>query len=385
MAAGGRSLVAVRCAFAAALVLLLAGEASARCLYLGANSLVDNYVVLDLTDLSRVASFDAIGQPDAMVVRDHRLYVNIVGFIGDDGYHLPGRIAEVNLEERRLARQFPTGRANIDLAWANGKLYTANFSDQTVTVADPATGSTTTLHGFGRFPSALAASPDGARVYVADVEVFVIDTASDRVIETFDSSRAAEDVLVTDDLFLISGSGPGTSGGLRAFRRDVAGHPPAWETPLGFSRSFTATSTRLVSVSRRSIQIVSLTEPPHERVSHRLGSGTADLWTAFADGETVYVAGDEGVFRFEAGSAQHPALIYPKRVREVVVAPCPGTQSTFAGDADCDALLAAADAAATGAAVFDRVARLRCDADCNGDGRVTAADLPCATRALAVS
>ena len=48
-------------------------------------------------------------------------------------------------------------------------------------------------------------------------------------------------------------------------------------------------------------------------------------------------------------------------------------------------MVADSDVTATGAAVFDRVARLRCGADCNGDGRVTAADLPCTTRALAVS
>lgn len=47
------------------------------------------------------------------------------------------------------------------------------------------------------------------------------------------------------------------------------------------------------------------------------------------------------------------------------------------GDADCDFALEEEDATATCIAIFDRRARLRCDTDCNADGSVTAADVPC--------
>jgi len=53
------------------------------------------------------------------------------------------------------------------------------------------------------------------------------------------------------------------------------------------------------------------------------------------------------------------------------------------GDADCNAVLDEADVHATWAAVFDPIVRARCDADCNQDGNVTAADLTCVVRLLA--
>ena len=60
----------------------------------------------------------------------------------------------------------------------------------------------------------------------------------------------------------------------------------------------------------------------------------------------------------------------------------PTQEVTFPGDADCNNQLNADDVAATETALFDPIARALCAADCNQDGRVTAADLTCVVKLL---
>ena len=65
--------------------------------------------------------------------------------------------------------------------------------------------------------------------------------------------------------------------------------------------------------------------------------------------------------------------------------PTPTPSPTVAGDSDCNGSLESADLTAACTTVFDAVARAQCDStDCNGDGRVTAADLTCVAKRLAV-
>ena len=61
----------------------------------------------------------------------------------------------------------------------------------------------------------------------------------------------------------------------------------------------------------------------------------------------------------------------------------PTSQGPLRGDADCNQVLDAADVIATSTAMFDPLARATCDADCNRDGSVTAADLICVLELLA--
>jgi len=58
------------------------------------------------------------------------------------------------------------------------------------------------------------------------------------------------------------------------------------------------------------------------------------------------------------------------------------TQRVSPGDVDCSGTLDAADAGAACTAMFDASARAMCDADCNGDGSVGAADVTCVMRLL---
>ncbi|HSP99106.1 MAG TPA: hypothetical protein VL049_17930 [Candidatus Dormibacteraeota bacterium] len=53
------------------------------------------------------------------------------------------------------------------------------------------------------------------------------------------------------------------------------------------------------------------------------------------------------------------------------------TPGVLPGDADCNDVLNTADPRAAAHAAFDRRAQVTCDADCNKDGHVTAADLTC--------
>jgi len=61
------------------------------------------------------------------------------------------------------------------------------------------------------------------------------------------------------------------------------------------------------------------------------------------------------------------------------------TSSGLRGDANCNLVLDAGDPIAACNAMFDATVRPGCDADCNGDGRVTAADVSCVMTQLAGS
>lgn len=62
--------------------------------------------------------------------------------------------------------------------------------------------------------------------------------------------------------------------------------------------------------------------------------------------------------------------------------PTPTQKSTYPGDANCDSVLEAVDVGATITAVYDPLARTRCNADCNRDGQVNGSDVVCVIRAL---
>ncbi len=61
----------------------------------------------------------------------------------------------------------------------------------------------------------------------------------------------------------------------------------------------------------------------------------------------------------------------------------PTQHVTFPGDANCNSRLDTDDVTATVTAVFDPIARALCDADCNQDDVVTAADMTCVVTLLA--
>jgi hypothetical protein len=63
----------------------------------------------------------------------------------------------------------------------------------------------------------------------------------------------------------------------------------------------------------------------------------------------------------------------------------PTLRVALPGDADCNEVLDGADVTATGSAIFDPMASAACDADCNHDGNVSAADLTCVVELLAGS
>jgi hypothetical protein len=63
----------------------------------------------------------------------------------------------------------------------------------------------------------------------------------------------------------------------------------------------------------------------------------------------------------------------------------PTQETDLHGDANCNGRLDSGDVAATATAVFDPIARAACDADCNEDSGVTAADITCVLRRLATA
>ncbi len=67
----------------------------------------------------------------------------------------------------------------------------------------------------------------------------------------------------------------------------------------------------------------------------------------------------------------------------VKIVPC--KRMTFPGDANCNEQLEAGDLAATATAAFDPIAASLCDADCNQDGDVTAADIACVLQRMNAS
>ena len=194
------------------LLVVAASDQGADCIYLADCN--DNLVVLDESDLSPLYSMDdsvpspplspPYSGPAGLVVNGAFAYTNQEGNPDTSGEHLllPGAILEFNVAGQVRTAEFATGRGNYNLVCANGKLYTPNAEDGTVTMIDPPRRVTKTLEGFGVSPSGIAATPDGSRVLVGDSEsgnVFVIDTETDRVILSFPSQAGIQAMLATDE------------------------------------------------------------------------------------------------------------------------------------------------------------------------------------------
>jgi hypothetical protein len=355
--------------------------AGAECVYLAGSTAVRSLVVLDQADFSERFAIDGAGGvlSHGLVVRGPYAYVNYRGFADPDHLLLPGRILQVDLILRTVRGEFATGRGNLDLAYANGKLYTPNALDDSVTVVDLDRGSTQTIAGTGDFPTDVAATPDQSCVAAAALSgsVTLIDTELDRIVHSFRHGHEAVEIAATDDDLFV-----GTTSGLFVFRREGGSYVESWYASLGFSNGFALAGRRLFSVGRHGLlQAVSL-DDPHDTTGYRLG--TANLLDVEVHEGLLYVAGEDGLFRFSpAGDTAE--LLYAGRFRAVAIAPCPRARFTFDGDADCDEALTAADVDATVGAVYGEEAQAHCDADCNRDGRVDAADLGCVVRVLATA
>jgi hypothetical protein len=252
-------------------------------------------------------------------------------------------------------------------------------------VVEIPSGRTKTIGDVGRFPSTISATPDQSRVYVGETRlgnVFVIDTETDEVVHSFQSTREMTALVAADDWVYVTGPGPGTSGGMIAFERVGGEYVERWEQHMGFSKGLRIAAGRMFSVSRVEMESFSL-EPPRSLEVHAFGSGRPQtLWTVKEHEGQLYVSGEEGLFRMspETFEVEH---LYAGRIRDVEIGPCPAAPATFPGDADCDGTLTAADVATTLSVLFDRPAQLDCDADCNGDAGLSAADVVCAVTTLA--
>jgi hypothetical protein len=77
------------------------------------------------------------------------------------------------------------------------------------------------------------------------------------------------------------------------------------------------------------------------------------------------------------------ALPSPTATSTATAPPTPTHPQPLPGDADCNQVLDGADATATCTAMFDPIAGAKCNADCNQDGSVTAADVTCVAKLLA--
>jgi YVTN family beta-propeller protein len=140
--------------------------------------------------------------------------------------NLKNAVAEIDLADGKILRQIPVGNAPFGVLKLRDKLYVTNWagrtpdkdsetgpsgrgptvrvdpvkyiaSDGSLSVVDLKSGKETRQIVVGLHPSALIASPDGSRVYVANANsdtVSVIDTARDEVVETI-STRPTEKLL----------------------------------------------------------------------------------------------------------------------------------------------------------------------------------------------
>jgi len=141
-------------------------------------------------------------------------------------FNLKNTVAEINLESGKILRQIPVGNAPFGVLALGEKLYVTNWagrlpdkksvtgpagrgptvrvdpvryiaSDGSVSVVDLKSGMETKQIVVGLHPSAIIASPDGTRVFVANANsdtVSVIDSARDEVIETI-STRPMDKLI----------------------------------------------------------------------------------------------------------------------------------------------------------------------------------------------
>jgi hypothetical protein len=316
-------------------LLVIAGPAvGADCIYLA--NCHDNLVVLDESDLSLLYSmYDSMpylpAGPVGLVVNGGFAYTNQEGDYDYDSsgeyLFLPGTIIEFDVARQTRTAEFTTGRGNHGLVYANGKLYTPNLEEDTVTIVDPARRVTKTLEGFGEWPWGIAATPDGSRVFVGaggeGATIFVVDTQTDGVILSFPTCGGITTMLATDDQLFVSCLSLGLD--LAVYGREGARYVLQWTADLGFALQLATAGQQLFRVSRDPYLRSASLQPPHAITVYDVGT-EADLVDVKEHDGLLYIAGQEGLFRFSpaTGDAQ---LIYRCSelpiLRHVAVAPCP--------------------------------------------------------------
>ena len=90
----------------------------------------------------------------------------------------------------------------LSAAAAGPKAYVGNFTDNTVSVIDTATGSVVAVVPVAAGPHGMAVTPDGRTVYVSSDGssiVSVIDTATDKVARTIEVGKTPHGLAMTAD------------------------------------------------------------------------------------------------------------------------------------------------------------------------------------------
>ncbi len=113
-----------------------------------------------------------------------------------------GNVSIIDTASKSVVGTFPTGSGPSDIAVsANGRLYVGNQYSNTVTVHDTSGSLLATIPGF-TFPNSLAATPNGARVFVTNgngSSVSTIDTSSNTIMGTLPTGSVPTSVTVSAD------------------------------------------------------------------------------------------------------------------------------------------------------------------------------------------
>src|SRR5262245_18066473 len=95
------------------------------------------------------------------------LAVDQEGRIAYVALHTAGAVAEVDLRSGKVLREVAVGRGPHDLARAGGTLFVTCEEDDTLVRIDPGRLAVTGRWRVGQAPRGVAASTDGAKVFVA--------------------------------------------------------------------------------------------------------------------------------------------------------------------------------------------------------------------------
>ena len=139
--------------------------------------------VLNPADLAEIGAIDLSGSPSALAEGPSGTYFVALG--SQDS------VVEVDLTSSEVVRTFTVQDEPTDLAVSpdGSRLYVANLDADTVTVIDLASGGIERSIAVGSSPSSVTISSDGAYVYVTNYRggnIDVIDTASGDVINSIE-------------------------------------------------------------------------------------------------------------------------------------------------------------------------------------------------------
>lgn len=163
----------------------------------GGNGAAGLLVTLDPTDLSRPAATVEIGAHPAHVVADRngRAYASLSG---------SNEIAVVDLAQASVIGRIATGAFphGLRLAPDGAELYVANVEDGSVSVIDTASLTEAARIPVGTAPVQVGFSPDGGKVYVSlrdENRVAVIDAASRKIERGIEVGPGPIQVIATAD------------------------------------------------------------------------------------------------------------------------------------------------------------------------------------------